>query len=247
MIHKTEPVGRRERKREVQRDRIAETALRLAVEEGLEALTIARLALELDAAVGALYRYFPSKDALLAELQRRAIGGFADLLRHELAEAKAEGWPAGAAGGLAPIVLAARLYWQMPLRAPAHFHLICLLVGDPRDLLPEELAAPNLALAFELLADVRALLEAAAASGALEAGGAARRAVQLWASLQGLMQLRKLARFERELFGATELFAELTGSLLRGWGALPDTLEAAFEWTARFTGRPRPDERNEGS
>ena len=41
--------------------------------EGFDALTMQRLADQCDSAIGAVYRYFPSKGALVAEVQREAI------------------------------------------------------------------------------------------------------------------------------------------------------------------------------
>ena len=49
--------------------------------EGFDALTMQRLADECDAAVGAVYRYFPSKGALVAEVQREAIDRLATAMR----------------------------------------------------------------------------------------------------------------------------------------------------------------------
>ena len=72
MIRK-DAAARSERRRKERSDRVLDAAMRLLVEEGAHALTIQRLAHDLDYAVGALYRYFPSKDALLADLQRKVI------------------------------------------------------------------------------------------------------------------------------------------------------------------------------
>jgi hypothetical protein len=145
---------------------------------------------------------------------------------------------AGRAGararGLAAPLFAARLYWTLPQRAPAQFHLICRLVGDPRDLLPAEAAALNVRTMIALLGTVAGLFEAAAGSGALWAGEAPRRVVFLWAGLQGLMQLGKLGRFEPGLFRAPDLCAQMTRDLLRGWGASHEDLDEAFGLLERF-------------
>ena len=50
-----------------------DTAMMIVTTEGIDALTMARLASELDAAIGAVYRYFPSKGALVAQIQGQAI------------------------------------------------------------------------------------------------------------------------------------------------------------------------------
>ena len=58
---------RRERRRQETIERILDAAMRLMAEQGYEAFTIARLAGDLNYAVGALYRYFKGKDAILAD------------------------------------------------------------------------------------------------------------------------------------------------------------------------------------
>ncbi|MEL6182651.1 MAG: TetR family transcriptional regulator, partial [Myxococcota bacterium] len=68
-----EGMTRRELKRKARREEMLHAAMSIVVNEGVSALTIARLARELDAAVGALYRYFESKQALITALQRQAI------------------------------------------------------------------------------------------------------------------------------------------------------------------------------
>jgi AcrR family transcriptional regulator len=220
--------SRLERKRLQRMERIVETALRLAVGEGIEALTIQRLARELDAAVGTLYRYFPSKEALLAELQRRVIAAFQEELRAELARMRGRLKP-GRKAALALLLVPARLYFTLPERSPAHHRLISQMVSDPRDLLPDAEAAPNVRWMLGLVAEILDLFEAAAACGALGPGNAGRRAVFLWASLQGLLELRKLGRFEPELFRSASQFPELMRDLLRGWGARAADVEAALE------------------
>jgi AcrR family transcriptional regulator len=98
MVHSaTRLPGRRERKRQARIDGILSTAMGLVMQEGLEACTIHRLAKELDLAVGALYRYFPSKGAIIAALELRVINDY----KVELNEALEEGEKL--TDGLAPI------------------------------------------------------------------------------------------------------------------------------------------------
>ena len=66
-------LGKRARNRLARHSDYLATALRIATEDGLDALTMQRLAAEVDAAIGTVYTYFPSKGALLAEVQREAI------------------------------------------------------------------------------------------------------------------------------------------------------------------------------
>ena len=73
VLHETELSPRRQRSRERRTERIVATAGRLLAEEGFDALTMGRLAEELGVSVGSLYRYFRSKDALVAEVVSRGV------------------------------------------------------------------------------------------------------------------------------------------------------------------------------
>ncbi|MFI8435819.1 TetR/AcrR family transcriptional regulator [Streptomyces sp. NPDC079020] len=63
----TEPTGRRERKKAATRQKIADTALRLFLERGYDAVGIRDVAAEADVAVTTLFSHFASKEALVFE------------------------------------------------------------------------------------------------------------------------------------------------------------------------------------
>ncbi|MFK8847871.1 TetR/AcrR family transcriptional regulator [Streptomyces sp. Ac-502] len=63
----TEPPGRRERKKAATRQKIADTALRLFLERGYDAVGIRNVAAEADVAVTTLFSHFASKEALVFE------------------------------------------------------------------------------------------------------------------------------------------------------------------------------------
>ncbi|MFH8885275.1 TetR/AcrR family transcriptional regulator [Streptomyces californicus] len=65
-----EPTGRRERKKAATRQKIADTALRLFLERGYEAVGIRDVAAEADVAVTTLFSHFASKEALVFEQDR---------------------------------------------------------------------------------------------------------------------------------------------------------------------------------
>ncbi|MFB7629349.1 TetR/AcrR family transcriptional regulator [Streptomyces sp. NPDC056149] len=62
-----EPSGRRERKKAATRQKIADTALRLFLERGYDAVGIRDVAAEADVAVTTLFSHFASKEALVFE------------------------------------------------------------------------------------------------------------------------------------------------------------------------------------
>ncbi|GAA3749328.1 helix-turn-helix domain-containing protein [Streptomyces tremellae] len=63
----TEPSGRRERKKAATRQRIADTALRLFLERGYDAVGIRDVAAASDVAVTTVFSHFASKEALVFE------------------------------------------------------------------------------------------------------------------------------------------------------------------------------------
>src|SRR5687768_4597886 len=84
MVHKTSkalqhPSARILGKRQQKLDTLLRAALAQIEAEGLESLTMQKLAARLDVAVGALYRYVDSKEALLAMLQIQTLQYYAGL------------------------------------------------------------------------------------------------------------------------------------------------------------------------
>ncbi|MBN6039899.1 TetR/AcrR family transcriptional regulator [Amycolatopsis sp. 195334CR] len=63
----TAPTGRRERKKAATREKIAETALRLFLDRGYDAVGIRDVAAEADVAVTTVFSHFASKEALVFE------------------------------------------------------------------------------------------------------------------------------------------------------------------------------------
>jgi len=229
MVH-TEPRPRTPAaRREARRQAIVDEALALVTEGGFEALTLQRLAGRLGYAVGALYRYFPSKEALLAALQVDRLGALSARLE-AAAEAAEATEPAPGRRALAGVLAAVRVYVALPAAHPEEHRLMSLAVADPRVLVPEPEAREVLLAAQPILARLALRLAAAAEAGALsplpEAEPGAR-AVVLWAGLQGVLQTSKLGRVAPELVDTERLAHTLVQGLLRGWGARDEDLAAA--------------------
>jgi AcrR family transcriptional regulator len=64
MRHMASELGLRERKKEQTRQHIAETARRLFLERGFDAVTVAVVAGKADVSVGTVFNYFPTKEDL---------------------------------------------------------------------------------------------------------------------------------------------------------------------------------------
>ncbi|MGW4272908.1 TetR/AcrR family transcriptional regulator [Streptomyces seoulensis] len=78
----TAPPGRRERKKAATRQKIADTALRLFLERGYDAVGIRDVAAEADVAVTTVFSHFASKEALVFErdqdFEQRLVRAVAD-------------------------------------------------------------------------------------------------------------------------------------------------------------------------
>src|SRR2546421_4755799 len=67
----TEQPGRRERKKAATRKAIADTALRLFLERGYDAVGIREIAAAADVAITTLFAHFPSKEALVFDQDQK--------------------------------------------------------------------------------------------------------------------------------------------------------------------------------
>ena len=204
--------SRVERKRDARTNAILDEAMRILSAEGIDALTLGRLARSLDVVPAALYRYFDSKDALLSALQRRAVALIHTRVREELLRLPK-------ASSLARLFAVARVYLLLPRTEPETYFLVALLVGDPRPLLSKEegqRTAPHL---LALLGDVDALFREAEESGLLDKGDSFQRTLAFWAVLQGTLALEKLRRIAPALPSAREVATDALAGMLAGWGA----------------------------
>lgn len=218
----------REKRREATIERIVETALRLLETEGFEGLTIQRLAKELGYAVGALYRYFRSKDALLVALLHRVMDRIGADMQAAIAlldeRQVADGGQPGddeltSDQGLMRLLAVCHVYVGFARQRPAEYGLISTLIGDPREFLATEAAAPIVPALIRLQLTLSGVIDGAVKAGALSPGDPRQRGVILWAAMQGVLQLRKLGRFGVAGVELEALVPVALRTLLLGWDA----------------------------
>ncbi len=208
-------------RREGRLHELQEAALALILEEGVAAFSVHRLAERVGFTPGALYRYFRSRDELLAAVQLEVLEGFEAFLRAARALGKEE-------APLRRLVLLCRAYQSLKQVDPRRFQLISSLVSAPEPLLDDAPAKQALERAMGLLALLADELEQARGEGALDDGEPMRRALVTWSSLQAVLDREKLARLLPEHFDVTALSRELLRALLLGWGADAEALEDAL-------------------
>lgn len=221
-------LGKRALNRLARHSEYLQTALRIATEDGLDALTMQRLAAEVEAAIGTVYTYFPSKGALLAEVQREAIDrlmGSYLLLRPDVEARVRDADPTLAA--TAHVVAFAR-FWIASLEThPQEQVLLQQLMNDSRRVVPDDELGRVLPAILRLLDLGRERFEAAAVAGALHAGDAMDRTITFAAALSGVLGVGKLDRWDVDLLDGRRLARSLTDDLLVGWGADPATVAEA--------------------
>jgi AcrR family transcriptional regulator len=211
------PPGRRERNRATRRSSYLAAALRVATEEGLHAVTMQRLADDLDCAVGTVYTYFPSKSALVAEVQREAIERLTQsyaVLRGELDGAGAD--------ALTHVVAVGRFWIDIGRTYPQETRLLQLLMSHGEQALTDDDVNRVLPAAMTHLEIGRVAIERA-----FPKSDALACTITMAAAINGVLQVGRLARIAPDLLDGERLAAALLDDLLVGWGATRAALTKA--------------------
>jgi AcrR family transcriptional regulator len=204
--------------------RILDAAMEVIVTNGFAALSINKLAGGLGFTPGALYRYFPSKDALLAELVAEIIDDIGERIAEATAATngtKARG-KAAETDPLAPISRAANAWRDYARTSPHRFGLVAALLASPQIVITEpEPALTAIGHMVKALTPLALAFEHAATMGVLEPGDARERTLLLFAGLQGVLNLRKQAERAPDQLDLDRLYAAMFDALMRGFGRTP--------------------------
>ena len=77
----TQTPGRRERKKQQTREKIARVAMELFIERGFEQVTVTEVAEAADVSVNTVYNYFPTKEDLFFGLHQPMEASLAGIVR----------------------------------------------------------------------------------------------------------------------------------------------------------------------
>ncbi len=223
----TEPIGRRAQRRAFRTDEILRTALELVQEGGLDAVRTTELAKRTGAALGALYRFFPSKQAVIQALQERALAELARDLDAAIEDAAARAKGATAAvQAIAPIVAVADTFFDLPRTQPSTYRLLDELISRPDPIYVAEEAKAMEATVRPILLRVAQL---ATALPEVNATDAARIPLVVWGGLHGILHFLKRDRIaDEQAPRAKDAAGALMRTLLRGWGASQNDIDAAI-------------------
>jgi len=231
--------GRVARNRRQRSEAFLSAGLRIVTELGIEALTMARLAAELDTAVGAVYRYYSSKDELMAAIQADAIGQL-----HRSLERSVE--PVAAAVSakvrdpdeLVRLVVLGRWFCAAADRYPAEVRLL-QMVSSRRTSTQTPAAAESLAPAtIALVATVAGTIDAAAQAGGLQPGNGLARAILWLTAFGGVFVADDLERYVPDILGGGRLVRQLNTDLIVGWGAPAEAVHRIDRAVDRLGGTP---------
>ena len=225
------PLSPRARRHDDSLRRITHTAMRMIEKDGLEALSINKLAAAVDYTPGALYRYFASRDALLATLVERVLADVRAAIDEAIARLGPRATPLGRAFAIV------RGYCAFARREPHRFGLLAVTMADPRVLLREPDTVGPVALAsLGVMGTLADALRDGERAGQLAPGDAAERTVCVFALVQGVLQLHKQARFAPLVSDVERLATLGTRALLIGWGAGARAVDRARERVAGTDG-----------
>jgi AcrR family transcriptional regulator len=226
----TAPLGRRERNRLARHRNYLRAAQAIVAESGVEGLTMQRVADHLDCAVGTIYTYFPSKSALMAELQRTAIEKLTSsylVIRADTDRLLDADEPSARVRALARLEGIGRFWAATTETFPQEAQLMQGLMTTTEEVMSQDDASRVLPAAIRHLDLARVLLDEAVDAGVIAGADSWARVVTWLAALNGVVQTSRLAVWDEDLFDGVVLAAGLNDDLLRGWGADPAELEAA--------------------
>ncbi len=219
--------SRTERKRRVRERQFVDAAKRIVADEGFEALTMQRLADGLDMAVSAVYRYFPSKGALVREIQLESITQLAGSLSAIEAYAKDHWVEDDDDTLLARLVLLGRWFCAASDAYPEEVRLLQTIMSKRSSALDEDGGWKVFPVAMEVIGRAVAAIEAAQDANVLDDGDPVGRAI-IWASaLGGVLQTNDLEMYSPDLFGQAQLAERANLDLIVGWGAGRSAVERA--------------------
>jgi len=204
---------KRLQKRTARRKRaIVEAAMGIVASTGPEGLTVGSLAQTLDLSPGALYRYFPSKDHILAEVERAVIEEIAELFASVVVSTAAR-------SPMEQVLALVDAYYLLEEQRSPHFQVLTHFLTSSKLVLPDELATEMMMPSMKLFGSLASVLAQASAAGELDDGDSLERSMVLWSALHGVLERRKLSRLASAAIDIRRLYISTAESLLVGWGA----------------------------
>jgi AcrR family transcriptional regulator len=234
MIYKNEVDLPKNRRRKAQIEKILDTAMKIVAGDGSEPFTMQNLANKLDFTAGALYRYYSSKDQIIAELEIRCIEEFNDLFDKAKSKIDEIFINDDKLKAVSLIIVIGGLLGRFAFEEPAKFAFLTNAIIEPK-LMANEPETLKVAAEFKkLFIKISMPFFEAIIKKTMSDGNAAERALVYISALQGVLQLKKVARVDQALFDLESLRGNLTLTLLLGWGVSQENLQKAKSDLLKF-------------
>jgi len=164
--------------------KIAAAAQELYLRDGLEGLSMRKVAEMVGVSAPAIYRHFRNKNELLNEIVVQALRVLEDYLRPGL----------DADSPYERLINMAENYLQFALEQPRFFEIAFLIPSQDVEAIPEEIEKRNFGTFKLALAQVAACMD----QGFLKKDDPLESAIIVWAAVHGLVTLYRTGRFGAE-------------------------------------------------
>lgn len=228
------PEGRRAKNRRERERAYLDAAMDIAGREGVRALTMQRLAEAAGAAVGTVYTYFPSKGALVAELQRESIERLTSSYHQtrDRSEVILAGWADPRAEAVARLLVFGRFWIASADSLPHESRFLHSLMGEVEVSVPPEEFHRVAPVALDLLGEAAGEVVAAGEVGAIRVDDPMDLVIRWAAALTGVLLTTNLAPLNERAFDGRRLAPVLQRDLLLGWGAEAALVDRAEDHVA---------------
>jgi len=181
--------------------RVLETAYELYAAEGIDALSMRRIAGQLGITAPALYKHFESKDALVEAIADRGFELFEQRLAHDASRSPVR-----------TVLRILHAYRQFAIDEPQLFQVMFVMPRTRRRTFPHDFAARRSA-SFNML---RSAVEQGMRQGKLKQDNPLEVTLNLWAYAHGLVGLYRGGRFQADTVAFQRLFDRAIRRLLSG-------------------------------
>ena len=226
------PRSTKRQRNRIERTRIfLDTAIELVVTEGFDALTMQRLADSTDSAIGAVYRYFPSKGALVAEVQRESVERITasyTLIRDRSDRTFFAGGLDDRELALARAVTFGRFFISLAETFPHEFRLLQALNGEMRTIIPLEEGLRVFPSIVRFMLMGHQVISDAEQAGVFTESDGLDRVTMFAAAVNGVLRLSTQDQYDAELFDGRRLALLLLRDLGRAWGATDEQMAKAW-------------------
>lgn len=212
---------RREARRLARRAALLGAAMRIVARVGIAELTMQAVADRVGCSVGTVYTHFPSKGALVAELQNQSVLRIVQSLQTVRVRAAVRYEAVGLAGAeraAAELMLFGEFFIACWDAFPEESHLLFSVLAERDRVVPDADLGPVLGSTIVLLALGRDAVHDAVEAEVIAPGTDMDRVVVGAAAMLGVLLTSHVGHIDAIAFDHRRLTRTLWHDLLRGWG-----------------------------